>query len=120
MKDSYANCFVQFLYPHYDRIIMVDPRYYYGDLENLISSQSVTDVLYVDFQGLKCQKGGPYLDCPSLYCPYKLGQSIPGVPYDRRKITKEKAHPFGWALVDDIGLEPMTFRTSSGCSSQLS
>ena len=23
-------------------------------------------------------------------------------------------------LVDDIGLEPMTFRTSSGCSSQLS
>ena len=30
--------------------------------------------------------------------------------------------PFGWSffLVDDIGLEPMTFRTSSGCSSQLS
>ena len=47
LKDSYANCFVQFLYPHFDRIIMVDPRYYYGDLENLISSQSVTDVLYL-------------------------------------------------------------------------
>ena len=47
LKDSYANCFVQFLYPHYDRIIMVDPRYYYGDLENLISSQTVTDVLYL-------------------------------------------------------------------------
>ena len=31
-------------------------------------------------------------------------------------------HPNGWGfvLVDDIGLEPMTFRTSSGCSSQLS
>ena len=27
---------------------------------------------------------------------------------------------FGVFLVDDIGLEPMTFRTSSGCSSQLS
>ena len=26
---------------------MVDPRYYYGDLENLISGQSVTDVLYL-------------------------------------------------------------------------
>jgi len=26
----------------------------------------------------------------------------------------------GICLVDDIGLEPMTFRTSSGCSSQLS
>ena len=24
------------------------------------------------------------------------------------------------SMVDDIGLEPMTFRTSSGCSSQLS
>ena len=47
LKDSYANCFVQFLYPHYDRILMVDPRYYYGDLENLISSQQVTDVLYL-------------------------------------------------------------------------
>ena len=36
--------------------------------------------------------------------------------------TKKEHHPFGWCsfLVDDIGLEPMTFRTSSGCSSQLS
>ena len=35
---------------------------------------------------------------------------------------KRKAAPEGAAyfLVDDIGLEPMTFRTSSGCSSQLS
>ena len=33
-----------------------------------------------------------------------------------------KTPPNGWCLilVDDIGLEPMTFRTSSGCSSQLS
>ncbi len=37
-------------------------------------------------------------------------------------ITKKEHHPIGWCsfLVDDIGLEPMTFRTSSGCSSQLS
>ena len=35
---------------------------------------------------------------------------------------KESSHPKMGAsfLVDDIGLEPMTFRTSSGCSSQLS
>ena len=46
-KDSYANCFVQFLYPYFDHIIMVDPRYYYDNLENLISSQSITDVLYL-------------------------------------------------------------------------
>lgn len=47
LKDSYANCFVQFLYPHYDRIIMIDPRYYYGNLESLVSGQGVTDVLYL-------------------------------------------------------------------------
>ena len=36
--------------------------------------------------------------------------------------SKKELHPNGWSsfLVDDIGLEPMTFRTSSGCSSQLS
>ena len=36
--------------------------------------------------------------------------------------TKKKNHTkgCGFFLVDDIGLEPMTFRTSSGCSSQLS
>ena len=34
----------------------------------------------------------------------------------------KEPHPEGVVLllVDDIGLEPMTFRTSSGCSSQLS
>ena len=46
-KDSYANCFVQFLYPYYDHIIMVDPRYYYDNLENLVSTQAITDVLYL-------------------------------------------------------------------------
>lgn len=47
LKDSYANCFVQFLYPYFDHIIMVDPRYYYDNLENLVSSQGITDVLYL-------------------------------------------------------------------------
>ena len=38
------------------------------------------------------------------------------------KMPKNKKKPlvFTSGLVDDIGLEPMTFRTSSGCSSQLS
>ena len=37
---------------------------------------------------------------------------------DKNKTTSERMWFF--FLVDDIGLEPMTFRTSSGCSSQLS
>lgn len=47
LKDSYANCFVPFLTGQYDKILMVDPRYYYDDLENLISSEEVTDLLYL-------------------------------------------------------------------------
>ena len=45
------------------------------------------------------------------------GIEIGSSPSDSNK----ELHPNGWSsfLVDDIGLEPMTFRTSSGCSSQL-
>lgn len=47
LKDSYANCFVPFLLGDYDKILMVDPRYYADDLETLIASNGVTDVLYL-------------------------------------------------------------------------
>jgi hypothetical protein len=46
-KDSYANCMMQFLYPYFDHITMIDPRYYYDNVENVIKSESVTDVLYL-------------------------------------------------------------------------
>ena len=44
-KDSYANCFMQFLYPYFDHITMIDPRYYYDNVELAIKSEAVTDVL---------------------------------------------------------------------------
>lgn len=46
-KDSYANCFVQFLTPYYDKIIILDPRYYYGDVDAVISREGITDVLFL-------------------------------------------------------------------------
>lgn len=46
-KDSYANCFVPFLLPYYSEIIMVDPRYYYDNVENLIENYAITDVLFL-------------------------------------------------------------------------
>lgn len=46
-KDSYANCFIQFLIPYYEKIIMVDPRYYYDSIETVITNQKITDVLYL-------------------------------------------------------------------------
>jgi len=46
-KDSYANCMIQFLYPYFDRIIMIDPRYYYDNVDLVIKSQNITDVLFL-------------------------------------------------------------------------
>lgn len=46
-KDSYANCFVQFLYPYFDHITMIDPRYYYDGVEAILTSEGITDVLYL-------------------------------------------------------------------------
>ncbi|MFQ7536962.1 MAG: hypothetical protein ACLRL6_06160 [Clostridium sp.] len=39
IKDSYANCFLPFLIPYYKSITVVDPRYYYDDLDKLIESR---------------------------------------------------------------------------------
>ena len=46
-KDSYANCMVQFLYPYFDHITMIDPRYYYDNVELVIKSEAITDVLFL-------------------------------------------------------------------------
>lgn len=46
-KDSYANCFVQFLLPYYQNIIIVDPRYYYENVDSLVESYGITDILFL-------------------------------------------------------------------------
>lgn len=46
-KDSYANCFVQFLTPYFDKIVILDPRYYYDSVDSLISREGITDVLFL-------------------------------------------------------------------------
>ena len=46
-KDSYANCFIPFLTPYYSRIVVVDPRYYAGDIHQLMKDQSVQEVLFL-------------------------------------------------------------------------
>ena len=46
-KDSYANCFIQFLTPYFDKIIMIDPRYYYDDLTSVVTTQGITDMLFL-------------------------------------------------------------------------
>lgn len=46
-KDSYANCMVQFLYPYFDHITVIDPRYYYDNIDLVMKSEGITDVLYL-------------------------------------------------------------------------
>lgn len=47
IKDSYANCFIPFLTQNYREIVVVDPRYYFDNLDDLISSENITDVLFL-------------------------------------------------------------------------
>lgn len=47
LKDSYANSFLQFLTTYYEKIIVIDPRYYYGSLGTVLSTYGVTDVLFL-------------------------------------------------------------------------
>ncbi len=47
VKDSFANCFIPFLIPYYNRIVVVDPRYYVGTIEDVTYSYGVTDTLFL-------------------------------------------------------------------------
>lgn len=47
IKDSFADCFVQFLTPYYREIVVVDPRYYSGTIEELLSSYRISEVLFL-------------------------------------------------------------------------
>ncbi len=47
VKDSYANCFVPFITQHFQRIYVVDLRYYKESLLNLTKEKDMTDILFL-------------------------------------------------------------------------
>ena len=47
IKDSYANCFIPFMLRDHRTIIVIDPRYFTGDIDELIESEKVTEILYL-------------------------------------------------------------------------
>jgi len=47
IKDSYANSMLPFLTSHYGEIDVVDLRYYMDDVEKLIQSKEITDILFL-------------------------------------------------------------------------
>jgi hypothetical protein len=48
IKDSYANSFIPFLLPHFEKVYFVDPRYYKGSLIDFMKKQQITDVLFLN------------------------------------------------------------------------
>lgn len=45
VKDSFADCFIPFLTPHYREIVVVDPRYYTGTMEDIMDTYRISDIL---------------------------------------------------------------------------
>jgi hypothetical protein len=47
LKDSFAHCFAPFLTAHFERVILVDPRYHRSGLERFFTENEITDVLFL-------------------------------------------------------------------------
>lgn len=47
VKDSFANCFIPFLVPYYREIVVVDPRYYSGTMEDIMETYQISDALFL-------------------------------------------------------------------------
>lgn len=47
VKDSFANSFIPFLTPYYREIVVVDPRYYSGTINDLVDSYRISEVLFL-------------------------------------------------------------------------
>ena len=47
LKDSYANSLIPFLTAYYREIIVIDPRYYYEDINKVMEERNITSVLFL-------------------------------------------------------------------------
>lgn len=45
VKDSFADCFIPFLTPFYREIVVVDPRYYSGTMDDIMDTYRISDIL---------------------------------------------------------------------------
>ena len=45
VKDSYANCLIPMLTPYFRTIVVIDPRYFTGDLEVTLAAEGVNEIL---------------------------------------------------------------------------
>lgn len=49
IKDSYANAFLPWVYPYFQNMVMVDPRYFKENISDLIENNYITDVLFLNY-----------------------------------------------------------------------
>lgn len=47
VKDSYANSMIPFLAQYYREIVVVDPRYYYDNVSELMEMESINEVMFL-------------------------------------------------------------------------
>lgn len=47
IKDSYANSFIPFISQYYREVVVVDPRYFFDSIDEIIKSEGITDVLFL-------------------------------------------------------------------------
>ena len=49
VKDSYANALIPWLSPHYERVIVIDPRQYSGSVTKLLGEFEQVDLLFMNY-----------------------------------------------------------------------
>ncbi len=47
IKDSYANCFIPLLIPHFEKIVIIDPRYFNGNLQFVLEDDAFSHLLFL-------------------------------------------------------------------------
>ena len=48
IKNSYGNAFAPYLLPHFDRVVVLDYRYVSRNIQDIVSSFGVTDLIFVN------------------------------------------------------------------------
>lgn len=58
IKDSFANSFIPFFLNHYEKIIIIDPRYFNASISEYIKDKNINDVMLLfNIQNLAQHKG---------------------------------------------------------------
>jgi hypothetical protein len=48
VKNSYGNAFAPYLLPHFDKVVVVDYRYVFRNIQDIVKSFGVTDLVFVN------------------------------------------------------------------------